>query len=248
MSDQTTSSPRERLIRAMAGNGGFQPLSDADFAVMEDRGKVTFPPAVRARLNEGLSVLCGVEGDRHIHEERKAAAVALSGLARDADRVLAALRTLNRFAVWKLFPSGTSRYGPGLSAAGEALAQPFPADAVITVLGTLQVQAKRVARDLKPPPGQKGAPRNVWFESFIILVAGAFETAGGNPSAARQGLPGEDEKRRRETPFLRVLRYVNGCLPSPRRARSAKALDERAARVLDILKKRAGNRSPRKNA
>jgi hypothetical protein len=77
----------------------------------------------------------------------------------------------------------------------------------------------------------------MWLDWFIIRVAGAFEVAGGNPSAATQGLEGEDGKRRRETPFLRVLRFIHERLPAARRASSDEALAERADRVFAIVKR-----------
>lgn len=211
------------------------PLSDSDFAVLEDRGRVTFPIEVRVELNRKLAELCGPAGDTLVHAERKAAAEALVGLARNVEGVLAALDRLNRFAAWKLFPIERKRVFGATHVTGEALAQPFSVDVVAALLRTMHRHADRVARELAPPKGRKGLPPNMWFEYFILIVATAFTAAGGTASAAQSGLEGEDGKRHRETPFLRVLRFIHERLPAGKRAPSVKALDERAARTLGLL-------------
>jgi hypothetical protein len=81
--------------------------------------------------------------------------------------------------------------------------------------------------------GKKAA----WLDWFVVLVAGAFEAAGGTPSASQESIPREDGKRHRNTRFLRVLFYIHERLPAARRAPSEAALGERARRVLSTIKR-----------
>jgi hypothetical protein len=225
----------------------FQPLSDADFAVLEDRGKVTFSPEIRATLNERLRRHCGAKGDRLIRGECNAAAKLLAGLERKLGGVLTALNDLqgtaragNRLAAWALFP--TDREQPVISNAlldrpAEAPGQPYSLANAIQVLKTLRETAARGPQGLNTKTGKPGCPPNLWLQYFIVIVAGQFKAAGGTVSAAWQPI-----KERRETPFLRVLRFIHARLPVQRRAPSDEALDEQAGDSVAFMKERPASR------
>lgn len=227
----------------MPGNNAFQPLADADFAVLEDRGKVTFSPENRARLNEWLGLLCGPDGDRRIRKEVKAAAEIRVSVARDAGSLLANLRKLEgatepgaRLAAWTLFPMERRRQFGDPRVTGEMLGFGLTMSPLIGELEALCRWAEHQAPKLESG-GKKGRPADRWLDRFIELVARAFEAAGGTPSAARESMEGEDGKRRRKTPFLRVLLYVHERIPAHRRASSETALADRAYDVLAVAKR-----------
>ena len=225
----------------MPGNDAFQPLTEADFAVMQERGKVTFSPGLRRELNGELELLCSPEGDRFVYGEAKAAAELRSRVARDAGNLLATLRKLEaatepgaRLAAWVLFPL-ERRSDP------HVVPEEIPEDMrllspLIAKLKTFCRWAQYQADKLPDVAGGRGRPAGLWLESIIVLVADAFEEAGGKVSVARQSTEADDGKRRRNTPFLRVLFYIHERLPAHRRASSNEALAEQAERLLTVLK------------
>jgi hypothetical protein len=104
-----------------------------------------------------------------VHADRKASAAALADLAEHAAGMLAALDNFNAYAMWKLFPCarGATRL------TGEALAQPFTAGDVKTLLETIHRHADKGAKDLAVPR-RRGVAPNLWFEFFILIIANHF--------------------------------------------------------------------------
>jgi hypothetical protein len=81
-------------------------------------------------------------------------------------------------------------------------------------------------RPLIETPRKGGRKGNRWLDEFIMIVAKAYQRAGGNVSAE----PKAD--RSLETPFLRVLRIVFQRLPKHLQGGTPlSALDARARRV-----------------
>lgn len=214
----------------------FAPPSDDDYAEIERLGSskrrpIRFAPETRAALNESLRQLCGPEGDKLVRGHRKAAAKMRASVAHDAGSLLAALRKLEaatepgaRLAAWTLFPMERRRQFGDPRVTGEMLGLGLLMPPLTSELEALCIwaehQAPKLGRD-----GKRGRAPDLWLDWFIILVSDAFNAAGGTPAAGEQSKLG-----RRESPFLRVLRFIHRRLPDKRRAESDAALDARAAR------------------
>src|SRR5262245_12554905 len=175
----------------MAKKDDFRPLGEPDFAVLEDRGKVKFPARFRMELNGELEQLCSPDGDRFVHSEAKAAAEIRASIARDAGSLLATLRKLQaatrpgaaiepgaRLAAWLLFPlerHDDPHYFPD---------EWWTLSPLVEKLETLCRWVEHQAGRLPEPVSVIGRPADFWLDYFIVLVADAFEEAGGLVSAA----------------------------------------------------------------
>ena len=207
--------------------GDFRALADEDFKELERLGEVSFSAEIRAELNKRLIDLCSPEGGRLDQKQLRGALALLQGAVEGIDRLLVAISsevdgaTLARHLLFlgQRNVSADSEY-----------------------LHSLRENATRgvdrcIADAGKP---QKGAPPKMWFHFFVSAVADAFHAAGGNVSAATSKAGG------RETPFLRVVRYLNRRLPDQKRADTDATADERASVGIDFWKHQSnrGERPP----
>lgn len=193
-------------------SSGFRPLSSEDFATLAEKGGIEFPPSVQRVLNEALERLC--RGDGNLDRQLRLATAKLLRRAEKglADLIaIAELPTLEAELARKtLFPEeGSSRTEH------------------VAYLSSLYRAARVGIADVTPEKRRPGKPPNVWYEYFVCIVADAFHEVGGAVSAAKQS-----GKGRRETPFLRVLRFVNSKLPERSRAECDATVDERAATAI----------------
>jgi hypothetical protein len=222
----------------MPENGGFKPLEYADFAELEKLGStkrrpIRFTSESRAELNECLRRNCGPEGDKLVSKHHKAAAQMRASIARDARSLLTTLRAMDaatepgtRWAAWKLFPADRKRQFGVVSITGEMLGHGWSMRELIARLEALRRWAEYQAPALEAV-SKKGRAADLWLDWFIIVVSDAFDSAGGIVSATHTM---KRQKLVRESPFLRVLRFIHRRLPAERQAESESALDARAAR------------------
>jgi hypothetical protein len=199
-----------------AAHSGFQPLSRNEFAEIKRCGGVGFNAEICAVLNERLFRLCDAEGDALDRKHSRAARALLQRVVDGLDAALIATSSTPdgaALARWLLFRETGDRSDD------------------VRYLESLRDNAAMGMTQLSEGTPKRGAPPNIWFEWFVICVADAYYAAGGTVSAAKTKNGG------RETPFLRVVRYINSKLPPHRRAESDATTDERAASAIPHWKR-----------